>query len=169
MSLITFGLGPAARTYFALPIHFSAVDTRSFQVFAARTGAFIFSVSIDGGGSVAANRIEITQGDAFTLELKDKEEHDFTNYKVRAELYGSGLAVRKGSANVIGGSDAMVDVSDADTGIFRVVFDNVDTDAATTQTAKVEVEVESPTGDRQTIHQGDIKIKAQRVDWDDVS
>jgi len=91
---------------------------------------------------------------------------DLTNWKIRAEMYDNNNSVRKGSSNVVNGGIDQIDITDPPNGKFTIKF--YPSETVLFNKANLEVELEDPDGNKYTIIQTKVYLKAERITWSSV-
>ena len=113
--------------------------------------------------------IEVYRGDTLEIpcEVTDAKGSliDLTNYQIRAELHGQRISIKKATANVTGGSDDEIEITD--TGQFRITFTSSDTSQLNPQVSyELEVEITSPDGKKLTIIREEVKVREDIITWE---
>ena len=104
----------------------------------------------------------IVKGDSIIFEANIEE--NITSWKIRAELYDKGtIAIKKATANS-GGADAQIKITDAANGLFEVYIDAGQT-TDINDTANLEIEVETDTGNIYTVYQNLLKFDEEKIKW----
>lgn len=112
------------------------------------------------------------KGDSIDLEFqlfRDKVNNvywDLTNHQIRFQL-NSTTPIKKATANVSGGSDAQIKITNATQGIFIVHILKTESDTLTPNdyTFEIEVTLPSPDSSRYTVLQSQIRILQDIITW----
>ena len=108
----------------------------------------------------------VVRGDSIEFEITF--DLDLTGYKIRAELYdNSNHCIKIATANVDGGSDSQILITDESNGEFTIFIDNGLTNCFD-KNSFMEVEIESATGKITTVMPGantEVRFKPQKIDW----
>jgi hypothetical protein len=114
---------------------------------------------------------DLTLGDSITLEFTLDE--DITGWKIRIEIWdNSNHSIKLATANVTGGADTQVKITDATNGKFEMYVPK----GATTsmdKRCKMEIEVETTNTvggsvEKVTIHKDEIIFDEEEIDWESV-
>lgn len=107
------------------------------------------------------------KGDSITFEGTLGE--DTTDWKIRAELYTSAISIKKGTANVTGGADDQILITDLAQGVFEVYIDEGQTTDFIGVEAKLEIEMQDADSKKYTVYQGTITFSPEKITWDAVT
>lgn len=118
-------------------------------------------------------KLETFRGDAADLLCVIKG-NDITNWAIRCEVWDntSGTPVagttyfRKATANVSGGSNAEILITDAANGLFTIYIASGDT-TNLGKDVQIEIQVTDTNGNNFTVLKSSITLKAQRITWSD--
>lgn len=104
----------------------------------------------------------LIKGDSITFECKINET--ITDWKIRAELWDSGIVdIKKATVNS-GGSLNQIEITDATGGVFLVKIDAGETTDITDQ-ANLEIEVENTEGKIYTVFKSIVKFNDEKIKW----
>jgi hypothetical protein len=112
------------------------------------------------------------QDDSIELEFQlfknktNKEAWDLTNYKIRFQLGNGKTIIKKSTANVNGGSDDEIQITDAVNGGFVVMIDTEETKDLEPTYYEFAIQIESPEGKKITVITDTIKILKRIIDWE---
>jgi len=107
----------------------------------------------------------IVKGDSIEFECSLGE--NITGWKIRAELYSS-ISIKKATANISGGSDTQIKITDAINGIFSIYIDAGETTDFDRE-SNIEIEVEDTEGKKWTVKQARIEFLPEKIKWDAIS
>jgi len=112
----------------------------------------------------------VYKGDTIDLEFqlyKDKSKNeywDLTNYQIRFELHNN-VKVKKATANVTGGSDNQIIVTDFLHGNFLVTINSEESSTLIPGDYNIEIQITSPQGKVYTVFSGGLRILPELIDW----
>lgn len=115
------------------------------------------------------------RGDTIALEYTlwtDKSSNlpwVLTNYQIRFQL-NTATPIKKATANVSGGSDSQINITDAVNGDFVVLIPKTETAnlVAGDYDFEIEVTAPAPTYAKTTVLQGVMRIKADLITWESI-
>lgn len=111
------------------------------------------------------------KGDTIELEFqlfRDEEKKEYwnlTNHEIRFQL-DSSPAIKKATANVVGGSDEQIRILDALKGVFLVVITKEESENLSPKDYNFEIEITTPSGARYTVLQSSLRILQDIVTWE---
>lgn len=116
--------------------------------------------------------IEATRSDSITINFI--YDGDITNWKIRANIEDhSGHSLKLATANVTGGSNNQIEITDGENGNFNLyVAKDLTTNFDCEAELEIEVETTETVGgetEKLTIKKLNIKFLEEKLDWTDVS
>lgn len=103
---------------------------------------------------------------AFTVKLGDVAE-DITGWKIIAEIGDGELKIKKATANVSGGSDSMILITDAANGKFEI-YQNKDETVNFGSDSYIEVAYDTGTI-KDTLWQSTLSLIDININWDTIT
>ena len=100
-----------------------------------------------------------------SIEFEGDLGENITDWKIRAEIYCSSKSVKKATANVSGGSDTQILITDAINGKFSIYINAGET-IDFNRESNIEIEVEDVNGKRWTVKQAKIEFLPEKIKWD---
>lgn len=114
------------------------------------------------------------KGDTIELQFQlftDKATNTYwvlTNNKIRFELHSSPTSIKKATANVTGGADAQILVTNATQGIFIVTIAKTETVALTVGDYEFEIQIDKADGKRYTVLSSSLRLLAELITWENI-
>lgn len=104
------------------------------------------------------------------IEFECNAGENISNWKIRCEIWDSkGNSFKKATANVTGGSDNQIKITNSSQGLFSIYINAEETsNFDTVNNANIEIELETSDGKKFTGYQGTIKFDKQRINWDSI-
>lgn len=99
----------------------------------------------------------------FTVKLNNIAQ-DITGWKIVCEIWDEENSIKKATANVVGGGDDQIQITDAANGKFEIYIDKNETSNFTNVS---NIEIASFVGDnKDTIYRNTLKLKTERITWE---
>ena len=107
----------------------------------------------------------IIRGDSVSFECNIGE--NITNWKIRCEIYNTTHTIKKATANISGGSDSQIQITDTINGKFIINIEKNETNDMGVDT-NIEIEVETSDNKSYTVYQNKIIFNPQRINWETI-
>ena len=102
-----------------------------------------------------------------SIEFEGSLGENITDWKIRAEIYCQSKSVKKATANVFGGSDTQILITDAINGNFSIYINAGET-VDFNRESSIEIEVEDTNGKRWTVKQARIEFLPEKINWSSI-
>lgn len=102
-----------------------------------------------------------------SIEFEGDLGENITNWKIRAEIYCSSKSIKKATANVSGGADTQVLITDAINGKFSIYINAGET-VDFNRESNIEIEVEDINGKKWTVKQAKIEFLPEKINWSNI-
>jgi len=90
---------------------------------------------------------------------------DVTDWEIRAEIYKSGVSIKKANSKVVGGSNSQIAILDTN-GTILITVDYSETLNLAEGIYKIEVEITSPTDKKFTVISDNINVRRDKIRWE---
>lgn len=107
----------------------------------------------------------IIRGD--TVELQGSSPENITDFKIRCEIWDENTSLKKATVNT-GGADIQILITDAVNGLFSIYILAGET-ADLDEFSNIEIEFETPIGEKYTVYRDQIKFLEERITWTEPS